>query len=119
MKDSYEIELHSKKIGRVSGETFYKTVKKSRHFFRKWKAWAVDAGLLDYLIEKGVRNILIHETEENAYYSATLQDFKEWGIHWDFGNGHGEQVFLPIANFKIAQVGSISAGSNHNLPTAV
>ena len=66
-----------------------------------------DKELLDYLIDNGVLNILIHETEENAFYSATLQDFAKWGIHWNFGNGHGEQVFLPIANFKIVKVGNV------------
>ncbi len=120
MSNRYDVILGHRKVGEVRGTTFCRRVQKSNHFFRKWQAWAVDKRLLDDLIGDGIINILIYETEENAYYSATLEDFKKYGIVWDFGNGHGEQVFLNVDNFKVVRVGreTIKPDDDHNLPTA-
>ena len=87
-----------KNIGGVSGDTFSKKVKKSKHLLRKWEAWGMDKKVLDDLVCNGVQKVIIHETEENKDYIVTVKDFAEKGIEADFG--HSSQVFLPLVYFN-------------------
>lgn len=84
-------------IGIVSGDTFSKKVKKSKHLFRKLDAWGLDKSVLDEIICNGVQIIKIHEVEENKDYIASVKDFIEKGVVDDFG--YSPQVFLPLVYF--------------------
>jgi hypothetical protein len=86
-----------KVIGKVSGDVFCKKVVKSKHLLRKWNAWGIDKAVVDSLIRNGIKQIIVHEKEENIDYETSVKDFVEKGIKEDFG--HGDQIFLSLENF--------------------
>ena len=50
--------------GTVNGDTLRKYVVKSKHFFRKWDAWGMDAAIWDSLAVRGVRNLEVRDKQE-------------------------------------------------------
>jgi hypothetical protein len=85
-------------IGQVKGNTFIKSVKKSKHLFKKLNAWGIDKAVLEQLLNDGVENIEIKETEEKKSYKAKLTEFNKYGEVADFG--HGVQVFLSLSHYN-------------------
>ena len=89
---------NGKVIGRISGNVFEKSVKKSKHLLRKWNSWGIDKTVLNSLVRDGVQEIVIHEKEENLDYSVSVKEFIQEGIEGDFG--HSKQIFLPLVYFN-------------------
>lgn len=89
-----------KVIGRRVEDTFYTTRKRSKHFFNKYKGWAID---VDVINREDIENYVLLDTENNIEYYASRQDFLEHGkeMQWP---GHGEQVTLPLENWRSYEV---------------
>jgi hypothetical protein len=113
--NGYFTNQKGKRIGTVSGDTYSKKVKKSKHLLRILNAWGIDKEVVDHLARSGVTKVLIHESEEKIDYFVPLSEFIEKGILRDFG--HSPQVFLPITSFiqndgSSLITDSISRGAN-------
>lgn len=93
--------LDGKVIGKISGDTFEKNVKKSKHLFRQLGAWGIDKTVVESLVQDKIPKIVIHEKEEKIDYETSVKDFSEKGIEGEFG--YGKQVFLPLENFEKKQ----------------
>jgi len=89
---------------------FDKDVKKSKHLFRKFDAWGIDAGYFKDVLLQCEYTIRIFESEEGIMYKITA---KEWDklvnkkdnmaqyLHFKQGNvDHRAQTFLPRRFFK-------------------
>lgn len=84
-----------KNIGSFSKGIFFSQRRKSVHLFRKENGWAVDRAIFGGLVEKGLRKIVIHDTENRAYYESDMENFARHGtsIHYP---GHRPQIVLPL-----------------------
>lgn len=89
-----------KVIGRRVEDTFYTTRKYSKHYFKKHKGWAID---IDVLRRTDIEQYVLLDTENHIEYYASREDFRTFGkkMQWP---GHGEQVALPLENWRSYQV---------------
>ena len=78
--------------------SFRKTVQGSKHLLRLGGgAWGFQADLLPALERKGVRSVILYDTETGDRYVASLQTIAERGFTRDLG--HGRQVFVARRHF--------------------
>jgi hypothetical protein len=85
--------------GFQNGQFFVKKVKASRHLFRKYDAWGIEASLFPAMEENGVNWIKVIEEEKGLVYIVSRAIYKEFGYKETI---HGsEQIFLPLARFSI------------------
>ena len=87
------IIVKNKKVGFVSGNTFFKRVKASKHFLKKPPAIAFDVVSLDIAMEYGADKIRVLDTENDVIYSATIQDVLTNGWEINYKN-FGKQVAM-------------------------
>lgn len=90
-----------RKLGfyREKDKTLYIERKKSKHFFNKMKAWAIDADIFDELVEKGMKKIELHEKEKNEKLVATTENFIKFGKYLHF-KPYRPQLFLNIKHWE-------------------
>lgn len=88
-----------KVVGKSEGKVFKKTVKWSKHYFKKFSGWAIDYDLLLDLDKSGIEVIEIKDTEYKNLYTAPLKTFLEKGTEIDFG--HGIQIVLNKQYFSV------------------
>jgi len=93
------VTLGGKAVGRINLETktFSKQVKKSVHFFWKYRGWGINNSIIEAIRPHGIERIEIHEVEEDIIYSCPLSDYDEYGVMSD--EGQGKQVFLNEIHF--------------------
>jgi hypothetical protein len=84
--------------GRVKGDTWSKTVRRSQHMLRKPPAWAVDAADLDRATRCGVRWLELYEAEQGVTYRVVLETLRQRGKVFD--RGFGQQVLLPLGYWQ-------------------
>ena len=97
----YEVINNDRKVvaGFQNGQFFTKKVKASRHLFRKYDAWGIEACLFPKMEQNGINWIKIVEEEKNIVYVVSRQIFQEFGYKETI---HGsEQIFLPLKRFAI------------------
>lgn len=94
-------ELHIGVIYKIpSGKTvFSKTVKESKHLYRKSDAWGIDAQKYKELIEPNCDYILIHDLESGGDYKTRVKIFSKFGEYLHF-KPHRAQIFLPRIYFR-------------------
>ena len=86
-----------KVIGRVRGDTFYKTVKGSRHMLRKPRAWAFDVSTLRDAEEAGAVRVEILDSDTGRRYRTTIKTI--WQHDKRFDRGHGRQIYLALEHW--------------------
>ena len=72
---------------------FIKYINRSRHFFRKYQAWAIDEDVLSELVDMRVEQIYLSITNEGLLMT-TIENFESHSIVDEYGK-HGLQAFLP------------------------
>lgn len=101
-----------KKIGRIYNKRFQKTVKKSRHLFKKSDSWGIDADIFTKYLEPENLIIQFSETEEGISYFTTASIYRKYG-HFLHFTGHDAQIFLPRLYFLTVKKGqSININKN-------
>jgi len=106
------IRINNRVIGTADyvNRVFDKDVKLSKHLFRKFDAWGIDAAYFTDILLEQEYTIRIFESEENIMYKVTA---KEWDkqvkkknnmaqiLHFKQGKvDHQAQTFLPRRFFK-------------------
>lgn len=86
--------------GRVVGDVWRKTVRKSAHMLCRPPAWAVDLGDLGVAERMGVETLELREQEERRVYRASLTMFRRSGI--PINRGCGEQLALPLGYWRVS-----------------
>lgn len=105
------IKINKRVIGVADdiNRTFTKDVKLSKHLFRKFDAWGIDAAYFTDILLPMEYEIRIFESEEHIFYKVTA---KEWDkqvrnknnmaqiLHFKDREDHQAQTFLPRRFFK-------------------
>lgn len=77
----------------------WKTVQGSIHLMRMYNAWALDSWAFDKLIELGITEFRIKDTETNIVYITSM---KNWQNHkGEFDWGYNPQTYLPLNKWSI------------------
>jgi hypothetical protein len=96
-KNYKPIFANGKVIGKVQGDTFYKTIK-NKHVLRKPPAIANDIGALEDAAKAGAQRVRITNKDSGITYTTTIEQILNEGKR--FNRGFGEQVFLPIGEWQ-------------------
>jgi hypothetical protein len=96
-------------VGRVEGDTFYKSIKGSKHFLRVPPAIAFDVSSLDDAEEAGAVKVQVVDQETGIVYKSTIQHIREYGE--EFNRGFGNQIFLVLEGWvKSKRGGGLQLG---------
>lgn len=98
-----KVQVGNKIIGVLDGGVFEKHVKRSKHFFRKFGAWGIDAKIFKNLLLP--RNALIRIVDEETMivYECDAHTMMEKGHFLHFKglrNDFGVQIFLSENEFR-------------------
>ncbi|CAB3391657.1 hypothetical protein [Kyrpidia spormannii] len=91
------VRWQGKVVGTVYGRTFYKSVTRKVHFFRKGGGYAIQAPVLRSLMERGITYVEIVEKDTGNLYRTTVKEY--WTLGIPFDEGHGEQIVLDLRYF--------------------
>jgi len=91
---------NGKVVGAVYNGVFTKKIKGSKHILRKPPAIAFDVCTIEQAKEAGALRVQVTDIETCKVYSASLERVLEKGTF--FNRGFGEQVFLPIVYWQLA-----------------
>lgn len=80
------------KAGALIGDTFHKTVKRSKHYLRIVAGYAIQLDVFKQLQELGIKTVNIVESDTGAIYTSPLTEWVKNGGTWS--HGHGEQRTL-------------------------
>jgi len=80
-------------IGVLYNDTLHMNRKRSVHFFRKLRAWAIDLETLQQ--RPDIKNFILTDKESGTRYLAVRRDFDAYGETISFQE-HLKQVALPI-----------------------
>jgi len=94
--------------GRVTGTTWRKRVRESRHMMRRPRGWALDKADVFAAWGSGVKKIALHELENGCTYHVGLLDLLHGGRTIDLG--YGEQLFLPLERWQVSQNSESDSG---------
>jgi hypothetical protein len=93
------IYANGRVIGRVEGDTFFKSIDGSKHMLRSPRAIAFDRCTLRDAAAAGATLATIYDRATGTSYSATFAtiDANSFPVH----RGHGDQVALPLDRWSI------------------
>lgn len=97
------IYVNGRIVGQVSGSTFRKTIKGSRHMLRKPLAIALDVQSVHDAQRAGASHAEVIDTETGNVYRASLDKVLREGVRFD--RGFGRQVFLPLDDWLRPDLG--------------
>lgn len=80
----------------LAGFILGKKVDHKKHFMVKYRAWGIDAAMLEELKDR-CDVIQILDERSKVFFWARYEDFVQKGVKDDFG--HGVQVFLPLQHW--------------------
>jgi len=99
-----QIPIHradGKRIGKVKGQVFYKSVKSSRHLLRHPIAWAIDESSLEEAKQAGAIMVQIRDIETGAIFRSLISDIETKGF--TFNRGCGLQIGLRLEDWVEVQ----------------
>lgn len=85
--------------GEVSGDTYSKTVKGSRHMLRSPRSWAIDSADLAEAERQGATRVEIFDAETGLVYTATIATIRARGLA--VNRGFGKQTALPLQHWGV------------------
>lgn len=80
-------------IGKVDGDTFHKSIRKS-HYLQRPPAIAFDVESLEQAEQAGAVNVQVTDRDDGTVYKSTVQHIREKGK--EFNRGYGDQIFLTL-----------------------
>ena len=92
--DCIRIFALGKSVGKVEGDTFYKSIRGSKHILRKPLGLAVDLQSLLDAEQAGATRIQILDRETGTKYSTAVSHLKRAGFTFD--RGFGRQIGLAL-----------------------
>ena len=96
-------------VGKVEGNTFYKSIKGSKHILRRPRAIAFDLYSLDEAEGVGAVKVQVLDQENGTVYKSTIQHIREHGK--EFNRGFGDQIFLVLEGWvKSKRGGGLQLG---------
>ena len=80
-------------VGKVEGDTFYKSISKN-HYLQRPPAIAFDIESLEQAERAGAVYVQVTDRENGTIYKATIQHIREKGK--EFNRGYGDQIYLTL-----------------------
>jgi hypothetical protein len=80
-------------IGKVQGDTFYKSIRKN-HYLRRPPAIAFDIESLDQAEQAGADKVQVTDREDGTTYISTIEHIRTRGNV--FNRGYGDQIYLVL-----------------------
>lgn len=96
-----DILVKGKVVGRVKGETFYKTLH-SNHFLTQPPAIAFDVDSLEDARDAGASFVCVTNSDTGQVYRANLATILGRGFRFD--RGHGQQVALRLSAWQVSTI---------------
>jgi len=90
---STPIYVGGKVVGKVQGDTFYKSIRKN-HFLQRPPAIASDIYSVHQAEESGTIMVQVTDIDNGTIYRTTIQHLLEHGK--EFNRGYGDQIFLEL-----------------------
>jgi len=85
----------------VDGRVYMSYRDKPKHYFKKYKGWAVSQDIIDYLVLKGIDDICIVDRYEHNAYKCTIKDFINHGHIIPASCKNDKQIVLPEKNMEV------------------
>lgn len=82
-----------RKIGTLDNRIFRKSVKKTKHLYKKLDAWGIDAEIFTDVLQFQADTISVFDKEENKEYKTSIEMFKKKGQYLHF-KPYRAQIFL-------------------------
>ncbi len=89
-------------IGKVKGDTFYKTIRSS-HYLRRPPAIAFDIQSLDDAEQAGAVKVQVRDRENGTVYKSAIKHIREKGK--PFNRGFGDQIYLVLEGWVKSKPG--------------
>jgi hypothetical protein len=86
-----------KAIGKIRGDTFYKSIKGSRHMLRCPPAIALDLAGLNQAEQASALRVVVTDTETGTQYRSTIAHIRQAGFELD--RGYGRQLALELTGW--------------------
>lgn len=89
---------------------FGKSVKESKHLFKKMDAWGIDDDYFTNVLKPRNALIVIHDTENKTVYRVRAEVYAKHGKHYHFKDrktgrtDHRAQIFLSRRYFESATI---------------
>jgi len=80
-------------VATSNGEQLIKHVSKKKHYFKNMQGWGYDAAILREAAKDGIKEIVIHDNDEDKTYKTLLDTFFEFGVPVNYG--YEDQLILP------------------------
>jgi hypothetical protein len=95
--------------GYVDKDTFLRDVNSTRHFMKVVGGYGVQEIAFEELEKRGIKNVLIRETDTKKNWFSKLSDWIDHGKVGDYG--HGKQRFLGMKHMLLVNKGGEKYGS--------
>lgn len=82
-------------VGTVDDGEFRKRVQRSKHMLRQPPAWCLSVESLEQAEAAGARVVVLHETEDDIFYSASIATINRYGQRLERG-GYEPQIRLEL-----------------------
>ncbi|MBN1230484.1 MAG: hypothetical protein JXA19_01320 [Anaerolineales bacterium] len=93
------IKANGRIVGNVVGNIYHKTVSSGKHFLRKPPAIALNISEIEQAEKANAEIIEVTDRDTDLVYSSTLEYLKNKGV--EFNRGWGDQIFLPLGDWKV------------------
>ena len=90
-------------IGELVDGVLTKTVRRSKHLYRKFDGWGIDAEAFEGWLDRGMHSIRIEDTEDNVVYEIAVEDFALHGREIQYGD-FGRQLVCGRKYFETTQM---------------
>ena len=91
---------NGKRVGIISGNTFYKSIQGNKHLLRQPPAIANDVSLLDRVEKAGATQIIVTDKDDGKKYISSIANIRKNGFTFD--RGHGKQIGLVLERWSIS-----------------
>jgi len=100
-----------RQIGTFKEGIFYSERSSNKHFFVNENGWGIERKVIEGLLHKGLKFVVIKDTDDNTFYHCTGRRFNDYSreihhpphdiqlvlpIHlWESGNVYPEELLQP------------------------
>jgi hypothetical protein len=97
------IMAQGKIVGKVAGDTFYKTIR-ANHYLKFPPSIAFDISTLDQAEQAGAVWVEVRDKDNGTTYRSTIEHIREKGT--PFNRGWGDQIYLPLDGWMRSKKGA-------------
>lgn len=101
--DCIPIRVGNQVVGQVKGDTFYKSIRASKHMLKIPPAIAFDVSTLKDAERAGAMKVQVTDSESGTVYKATIAQI--WRGGFRVNRRFGKQIALPLQRWTMTRRG--------------